>query len=175
MEKSKEELLANLKKRLNEDKTLPLLESNLVFGEGNINAFLMFIGEAPGFFEDQKQRPFVGKAGQLLNKLIEEILKLKREDVYITNIAKIIATLGRFSMNYFLKDAKISKDHGKIFWFNKKIIFPLYHPAAALRSNEVLKELKFDFKKLKIILEKYPQLLEKKKKSLNFNIQKTLF
>jgi len=206
MEKSKEELLANLKKKLTEDKTLPLLESNLVFGEGNINAFLMFIGEAPGFFEDQKQRPFVGKAGQLLNKLIEEILKLKREDVYITNIVKrrppqnrdpeeieiksyepylkeeieiidpkIIATLGRFSMNYFLKDAKISKDHGKIFWFNKKIIFPLYHPAAALRSNEVLKELKFDFKKLKIILEKYPQLLEKKKKSLNFNIQKTLF
>ena len=83
--------------------------------------------------------------------------------------------LGCERISKAIKDAKISKDHGKIFWFNKKIIFPLYHPAAALRSNEVLKELKFDFKKLKIILEKYPQLLEKKKKSLNFNIQKTLF
>jgi len=205
-EEEKKQLLQKLKEKIEADKNLPLLESNLVFGEGNPNAHLMFIGEAPGFFEDQQKRPFVGKAGQLLNKLIEETLELKREEVYITNIVKrrppqnrdpkeeeiksyqpylteeikiispqIIATLGRFSMNYFLPNARISKDHGKIFWFKEKIVFPLYHPAAALRSLEVLKDLKLDFQKLKIVLEKFPELLEKRKKDTKFHTQKSLF
>lgn len=60
---------------------------NAVFGEGNINAKLMFIGEGPGHDEDLQGRPFVGKAGQLLTKMIEAI-DLKREDVYIANIVK---------------------------------------------------------------------------------------
>jgi len=67
--------------RLSEGRT------NLVFGEGNENAGLMFVGEAPGFNEDQQGRPFVGAAGKLLNELLSEI-GLKREDVYIANIIK---------------------------------------------------------------------------------------
>lgn len=61
--------------------------TNLVFGTGNPNADLMLIGEAPGFYEDQQGEPFVGKAGQLLNKILEAI-EFRREDVYIANILK---------------------------------------------------------------------------------------
>ena len=61
---------------------------NIVFGEGNENASLMFVGEAPGANEDEVGRPFVGKAGMLLVKIIENVLDLKREDVYIANVLK---------------------------------------------------------------------------------------
>jgi len=61
---------------------------NVVFGEGNPNTKLMFIGEGPGEMEDKTGRPFVGRAGQLLTKIIENVLNLKREDVYIANIVK---------------------------------------------------------------------------------------
>src|SRR5581483_11191321 len=59
-----------------------------VFGVGNPNADLMFVGEAPGFHEDQQGEPFVGAAGQLLTKLIQSKLGLKRSDVYIANCLK---------------------------------------------------------------------------------------
>ena len=160
------------------DKSLPLLESNLVFGEGNVDCAVLFIGEAPGLNEDQQRRPFVGRGGQLLNKMIESI-GWKREDVYITNIVKrrppenrdplpeeieaykpyltrqieiinpkIIATLGRFSMNYFLPDAKITRDHGRVAVANGRKIFPILHPAAALRAPEMMKAFQEDFPKL---------------------------
>ncbi|MDR1285217.1 MAG: uracil-DNA glycosylase [Campylobacteraceae bacterium] len=61
---------------------------NVVFGEGNTKAKLMFIGEGPGASEDASGRPFVGQAGQLLTKIIENVLNLKRDDVYIANIVK---------------------------------------------------------------------------------------
>lgn len=61
--------------------------TNVVFGEGNENADLMFVGEGPGYYEDVQGRPFVGRAGQLLDKMIEAI-DLKRSDVYIANIVK---------------------------------------------------------------------------------------
>ncbi|MCF6462291.1 uracil-DNA glycosylase [Clostridium sp. Cult1] len=61
--------------------------TNVVFGEGNPKAKMIFIGEGPGFYEDKMGRPFVGKAGQLLDKMIEAI-GLKREDIYIANIVK---------------------------------------------------------------------------------------
>ncbi|MDR3177880.1 MAG: uracil-DNA glycosylase [Campylobacteraceae bacterium] len=61
---------------------------NVVFGEGNIKAKLMFIGEGPGANEDASGRPFVGQAGQLLTRIIENVLQLKRDDVYIANIVK---------------------------------------------------------------------------------------
>ena len=61
---------------------------NIVFGEGNPNTNLMFVGEAPGATEDEKGRPFVGRAGELLTKMIENVLNIKREDVYIANIVK---------------------------------------------------------------------------------------
>ena len=62
--------------------------TNVVFGEGNPNAKLMFIGEAPGRDEDLQGKPFVGKSGQMVTKMIENVLELKREDVYIANIIK---------------------------------------------------------------------------------------
>lgn len=170
--------LDKLFREVDGNKDLPLRESNLVFGEGNIDCSVCFIGEAPGFNEDQLRRPFVGRAGKLLDQLITEI-GWKREDIYITNIVKrrppenrdplpeeieaykpylarqieiinpkVIATLGRFSMNYFLPFAKISRDHGKVFETNGRIIFHLYHPAAALRATGILDDLRKDFKKL---------------------------
>lgn len=61
--------------------------TNLVFGEGDVNSLIMFIGEAPGFHEDQQGKPFVGAAGKLLTELIES-LGIRREDVYIANVLK---------------------------------------------------------------------------------------
>lgn len=174
---NKEKLLKELEAEI-AGAELPLMESNLVFGEGDINCQVMFIGEAPGFTENELRRPFVGRAGQLLNKLIGEI-GWQRGNVYITNIVKrrppenrdplpeeieaykpylarqieiinpkIVATLGRFSMNYFLPFAKISNDHGRVFDWQERSIVPLYHPAAALRATTVLNDLRTDFKKL---------------------------
>ena len=170
--------LKKLEEKIRSDKSLPLPESNLVFGEGNPDCAVMFIGEAPGFHEDKLGRPFVGRAGVLLDKLIIEI-GWKREDVYISNIVKrrppenrdpmpeeieaykpflaeqikiinpkVIAPLGRFSMNYFLPFAKISRDQGKVFEKDGKIVYPLYHPAAALRATAVLNDLRAAFKRL---------------------------
>lgn len=182
--KSKQTQLQKLEKEIRDNKKLPLTEANLVFGEGDDNCEVMFIGEAPGANEDEQGRPFVGRAGQLLNQLLTEI-RWKRENVYISNIVKrrppknrdplreeieaykpylakqikiikpkVIATLGRFSMNYFLPQAKISNDHGKIFQMKDFIIYPLYHPAAGLRSTKVLKILKKDFQNLSKIISK---------------------
>ena len=164
------------------NKSLPLMESNLVFGEGNVNCNVLFIGEAPGVNEDRLRRPFVGRGGQLLDKMIE-MIGWKRTDVYITNIVKrrppenrdplpkeidaykpyltrqisiihpkIIVTLGRFSMNYFLPEAKISRDHGRVFTVDSWTIFPAFHPAAALRAPQVMDVFREDFKKLPGIL-----------------------
>ena len=169
---------------------LPLKESNLVFGEGNINCDALFIGEAPGKREDELGRPFVGRAGQLLDKMIASV-GWKREDVYITNIVKrrppgnrdplpeeigaykpnltrqiqiihpkIIATLGRFSMNYFLPTAKITRDQGKIFRFGGMLLVPLFHPAAALRSTGTMRLLEASFQKLPIVIKKFDTLIQ---------------
>ena len=62
--------------------------TNVVFGEGNPNATLMFVGEAPGRDEDLQGRPFVGRSGEVLTKMIENVLFLKRSDIYIANIIK---------------------------------------------------------------------------------------
>jgi len=175
---TKSEALAELVAEIAADFSLPLAESNLVFGEGNPDAAVMFVGEAPGLREDELKRPFVGRSGQLLDKLILEI-GWKRGDVYITNIVKrrppdnrdplpeeiasykpylarqieiikpkVIATLGRFSMNYFLPQAKITRDEGKLFQAGDYFIYPLFHPAAALRSTGTLEALRQSFKHL---------------------------
>src|SRR3989338_3912289 len=187
MEKS--DALQELEKEIMENKNLPLQKSNLVFGEGNINADIMFIGEAPGYYEDQLKRPFVGRSGKLLDKLIASV-GWKREDVYITNIVKrrppenrdpspeeietykpyltrqieiinpkVIATLGRFSMNYFLPVAKITRDQGKVFRLGKRLLVPLFHPAAALRSTETLTAFEQSFKKLPRVIQEYEKLM----------------
>jgi DNA polymerase len=171
--------LKKLEAEISADKSLPLLQSNLVFGEGNPDCKVMFIGEAPGLNEDRLRRPFVGRGGQLLNEMIR-IIGWNREDVYITNIVKrrppenrdplpeeieaykpylmrqiavinpkIIVTLGRFAMNYFLPDAKIMRDHGRVFAVGDYLVVPILHPAAALRSPQQMAILlKEDFKKL---------------------------
>lgn len=158
--------------------------TNPVLGEGDPDSEIMFIGEAPGFHEDQQGRPFVGLAGKLLEKTLQEI-GLQRSEVYITNIVKfrppenrdptpeeieackgwldqqieiinprVIVTLGRFSMAKFLGPQSISRIHGqhrRVSWtspsgkMTNPIIFPMYHPAAALRAGEMMKAFKEDF------------------------------
>jgi DNA polymerase len=188
---SKEGKLKELEAEIAADKTLPLRESNLVFGEGNVDCDVMFIGEAPGLNEDLQKRPFVGRGGQLLNKMLEGA-GIKREEVYITNIVKrrppnnrdplpeeisayrpyltgqieiinpkIIATLGRFSMNYFNEKLKISRDHGKIFRMNGRLLVPFCHPAAVLRNPNLLDEYRREFRRLPKIVTEFEELLRK--------------
>lgn len=185
MESEKEQKLRELLIRMENDDSLPLFgDAHLVFGEGNVDCKVMFIGEAPGQKEDELVRPFVGRAGQLLTNMIEEI-GWKREDVYITNIVKrrppmnrdplpeeieaykpylreqiyiisplVIATLGRFSMNYFFPEGKITRDQGKVFRTKDFFLVPLLHPAAALRGNEAMDSFRKSFKRLPKIVEK---------------------
>ena len=189
MNTEKEKKLLELFDEIENDTSLPIRESNLVFGEGNSDCEVMFIGEAPGQKEDELKRPFVGRAGQLWNQEIESA-GWKRENVYITNIAKrrppgnrdpfpeeieaykpyltkqiavirpkIIATLGRFAMNYFLPAAKMMRDQGKVFKVNSLLVVPLLHPAAALRSNAMMNEFVNSFKKLPLIIKKLDSLI----------------
>ena len=95
---------------------LSIARKSIVFGEGSPESKLMFIGEAPGAEEDNTGRPFVGRAGQLLTKIIESI-NLKREDVYIANIIKCRPPDNRNPMDDeialcvpFLKALKIFRD-----------------------------------------------------------------
>jgi uracil-DNA glycosylase family 4 len=137
---------------------------NAVPGEGPEDADIVFIGEGPGFHEDQQGRPFVGAAGQFLDELLESI-GLRREDVYICNVIKcrppgnrdplpeeveackphldrqieiiapkMIVTLGRFSMERYFPGAKISQIHGQARKLQGIIYYPMYHPAAALHQ-----------------------------------------
>lgn len=181
----KERQLKQLEAEIAADRSLPLYDNaNLVFGEGNVDCDVMFIGEAPGANEDRLKRPFVGRGGQLLDDAIKN-LGWKREDAYITNIVKrrppenrdplpeeiaayqpyltrqiaiikpkLIVTLGRFSMNYFLPAAKITRDHGRPFTAPEGgwKIFPVYHPAAALRSTQMMLTFREDFKKIPAVL-----------------------
>ncbi len=148
--REKVKILEALRNRMEKDKNLPLRENatNLVFGVGNPDADIMFIGEGPGFWEDKKGEPFVGNAGAFLNQLLSGI-GIRREEIYITNVVhyrppgnrdpeldeirafqpyldeiiktvgpKIIVTLGRFSMGKFLPGSRISDVHGKKFEIN---------------------------------------------------------
>ncbi len=185
---SKIDKLKRLEQEMLADALLPLPKSNLVFGEGNPDAEILFIGEAPGYHENEQRRPFVGRAGQLLNRLIAE-RGWRREDVYITNIVKrrppdnrdpspeeieayrpylarqiaiikptLVATLGRFSLNYFLPEGKITRDEGKLFRAGDYFIYPLFHPAAALRSTSTLNALEKSFARLPQAVAKVKQL-----------------
>ena len=179
----KQASLKELETELASNQNLPLRESRLVFGEGNPNAAVMFIGEAPGFHEDQQGRPFVGRGGKLLDEVIASI-GWKREKVYISNIVqrrppenrdplpeeieaykpyltrqieiidpKIIIPLGRFAMNYFLPLAKITRDQGIAFKVGERVVVPMLHPAAALRGTGAMNQFRESFKKLPGILD----------------------
>lgn len=147
-------------------------------GTGPANANIMFIGEGPGFHENEQGLPFVGAAGRLLDELLASI-NLRRTDVYITNVVKcrppgnrdpqpeelsscdpylerqieiinpkVIVTLGRYSMAKFLDNVKISQVHGKSYTVNGRLIVPMYHPAAALHQGSLRPVLTADFAKL---------------------------
>ena len=161
--------------------------TNAVPGSGPATADIMFVGEAPGFHEDQQAEPFVGASGKYLTDLLAGI-GLKRSDVYITNIVRcrppgnrdpflseidacepylerqiqvikprIIATLGRFSMAHFLPKAKISKVHGQPVRENGRVYFPLFHPAAALRDPGLRDVMAADFQKMKALIKELEQ------------------
>ena len=167
--------------------------TNLVMGDGNVDADIVFIGEAPGKNEDEQGIPFVGAAGKFLDTMLETI-NLKRTDIYITNIVKyrppnnrdplpeekstfwpylvrqldvinpkIVVTLGRHSMEYFLPGQKISLIHGQPkrvqFGERKLVVMPLYHPAAALYNGGMRQTLNEDFMKLPKLI----NILEKEK------------
>ncbi|MGC8870818.1 MAG: uracil-DNA glycosylase [Brevinematia bacterium] len=144
---------------------LHLSRKQAVPGYGNYNAKLMIIGEAPGREEDIQGKPFVGRAGQLLTKLLEEI-GIKREEVYITNVVKcrppenrvptpeeikscnhflrrqleiinpkIVLLLGSTASKAFLGEEKITKIRGEIIDIEGIIVIPTFHPAAVLRDE----------------------------------------
>jgi uracil-DNA glycosylase len=161
--------------------------TRVVPGEGPSDASLLFIGEAPGFHEDQQGRPFVGPAGQFLEQLLG-LIGLRRSQVYIANVIKcrppsnrdpfpgeieacakwldqqitllnpkVIVTLGRFSMARYFPNETISKIHGKPVILQKYACFPMYHPAAALHQGNLRKVLETDILKLPSILHEMKQ------------------
>jgi len=191
---SKAEELQKLKEEMAEDKSLPL-STNLVFGEGSPEAAVLFVGEAPGQTEDQLVRPFVGRSGQLLHQniraigwkeedvYITNIVKRRPPDnrdplpqeivayqPYLTRqieilSPKIIVPLGRFSMNYFLPLAKITRDQGKVFRSSRRLILPMFHPAVALRNPEYMREFQKGFKKLPKVAAEADRLIKERQSS----------
>lgn len=192
---SKEQLLAQINRQVVNCQQCRLCKgrTQAVPGAGPSDAQIAFVGEAPGFNEDQQGEPFVGKAGALLVKLLREI-NLTREQVWIGNVIKcrppdnrdplvdeiractpylqaqlrtidprIIVPLGRFGMNHFLSEAKISRDHGVPKMLVNRIIYPVYHPAAALRSARVGVVLREDFVRIPKILQMDPKEIESAK------------
>ena len=161
--------------------------TQVVFGNGNANADLMFVGEAPGFHEDQQGLPFVGRAGQLLDELLREI-GLDRTQVFVANVLKsrppgnrdpqpdeienckpylwrqvelieprVIATLGNFATKLLTRSSRgITQVHGKPqeaeLGGRRVVLYPLFHPAAALRTPATKELLREDFARLPALL-----------------------
>jgi uracil-DNA glycosylase family 4 len=161
--------------------------TQVVFGVGDPDAELMFVGEAPGFHEDQQGYPFVGQAGKLLDRLLEGI-GLTRNQVYIANVLKcrppgnrdpqpdeieacerhlfrqveliepkLVATLGNFATKLLSgKPHGITRVHGSpqeaTVGGRRVVLYPLYHPAAALYTPAMLRTLEEDFKRIPELL-----------------------
>lgn len=153
-------------------------------GEGPADAELVFIGEGPGFHENEQGRPFVGAAGKFLEDLLASI-DLTREQVFICNVVKcrppgnrdpqdeeidacadylerqirainpkVIVTLGRFSMGRYFPNARISAIHGQAREINGRLIVPMYHPAAALHQPSLRRVVEEDFARLPELIAK---------------------
>lgn len=151
-------------------------------GEGPDKPQIVFIGEAPGFHEDQQGRPFVGQAGQFLEQLLSSI-GLKRSNVYICNVIKcrppnnrdplpleikncqkwldqqlellspkMVVTLGRYSLARYFPGEPISKVHGKARKQDGIIYFAMYHPAAALHQQSLRQTIEADMLKIPALL-----------------------
>jgi len=159
-------------------------------GEGPEDAEIMFIGEAPGWHEDQQGRPFVGPAGQYLEQLLA-FIDLKREQVYIANVIKcrpaanrdplpaeiqnccqwlerqieiirpkMIVTLGRYSMAMFFPGKSISKIHGTAQKRDGVIYYAMYHPAAALHQQSLRQAIEADMLKIPALLAEAKNMAE---------------
>jgi len=157
---------------------LHIARKNSVPGEGLTNAEVMFIGEGPGFYENEQGRPFVGAAGKFLDELLMRA-HLQREKVFITNVVKcrppgnrdplpeelaacnaylerqieainpiVIVTLGRFSMAKFMGNVRISDVHGQSRWVNGRLVVAMFHPAAALHQPSLKNAVLDDFGRL---------------------------
>ncbi len=147
-------------------------------GEGSAQAEIMFIGEGPGFHENEQGRPFVGAAGKYLDELLANV-HLVRSNVFITNVVKCrppgnrdpmpeeliacsgylerqiqainpkaIVTLGRYSMAHFLPNAKIGNMHGQAVKVKGRLVIAMYHPAAALHQQSLKSTIEQDFSRL---------------------------
>jgi DNA polymerase len=180
------EILKNISNEINlcTKCKLHLSRKKTVPGSGSAQSEIMFIGEAPGFHENEQGEPFVGAAGKFLDELLS-VAGLKREDVFITNVIKcrppsnrdpeieeldacnafldeqitvinpkIIVTLGRFSMGKFIENGKISYIHGHPRMIDGRLIMPMYHPAAALHQPALKQAIIDDFSKLPALLQK---------------------
>jgi uracil-DNA glycosylase family 4 len=174
--------------------------TRVVPGEGAEDAEIMFIGEAPGFHEDQQGRPFVGPAGQFLDRLLA-LINLKREQVYIANVIKcrptgnrdplpteitnceywlnrqievikpkMIVTLGRYSMARYFPGKSISKIHGTARKESDIIYFAMYHPAAALHQQSLKKAIEADMMKIPQLLAESQDIPEDKPKPQQLNM-----
>jgi DNA polymerase len=150
----------------------------------------MFIGEAPGFHEDQQGRPFVGAAGQFLEELLETI-DLRRDEVFIANVIKcrppgnrdpmpeeieackpfldrqieliqprMIVTLGRFSMARAFPKARISRIHGQPVKIDGVIYYPMYHPAAALHQPSLRQTVLDDMRRIPEVMARRDRIPE---------------
>ena len=159
-------------------------------GEGPENAEIMFIGEAPGFHEDQQGLPFVGAAGDFLDELLESI-GLKRQEVFIANVIKcrppgnrdplpeeieackpyldrqieliqpqLVVTLGRFSMARAFPKARISRIHGQPRKIGGVIYYPMYHPAAALHQPSLRPTVEEDMRRIPELIEQAAQIAD---------------
>lgn len=164
------------------DCALSRSRTRAVPGEGSPQAQVMFIGEAPGWYEDQQGRPFVGPAGQFLGELLK-MVGIKREEVFITNMVKcrppgnrdplpgeieacrkyldaqlaalrprVVVSLGRYSMARFFPGQSISKVHGTWRREGDTVYMALYHPAAALHQQSLRKVIQEDMLKLPLAL-----------------------
>ena len=169
-------------------------------GEGAETAEIMFIGEAPGWHEDQQGRPFVGPAGLYLDQLLASI-GLRREQVYIANVIKcrpqgnrdplpaeilacrhwlerqielicpkMIVTLGRYSMAMFFPGKSISKIHGTAQKRDGIIYFAMYHPAAALHQQSLRRAIEEDMLRIPQLLAQAESMTETDKKPKQLNM-----
>jgi len=174
--------------------------SRVVPGEGKEDAEIMFIGEAPGWHEDQQGLPFVGPAGKYLDQLLASI-NLKREQVYIANVIKcrpqgnrdplpseilacrhwlerqielihpeMIVTLGRYSMAMFFPNKSISKIHGTAEKRDGIIYFAMYHPAAALHQQSLRRAIEEDMLKIPQLLARAEGITETDKQPKQLNM-----
>jgi uracil-DNA glycosylase len=184
---TKQAKLDAIKQKILDDKVcqdLAKTATQLVFGDGNIDADLVFVGEAPGKNEDIQGIPFVGAAGKFLNEMLQ-MIDLERKDIYITNIVKyrppdnrdpfpdektaflpylesqleviqptLVVTLGRHSLNCFLPDLQISQVHGQPKRYKGRVYLPLFHPAAALYNGAMRQTLIDDFALIPAIIKK---------------------